>query len=66
VPSTAFVAKPVPAKQIRLMCALPHGMKRADQTKPFDLMLTIGSFAIAFFAVIGCVCWACLNDSDQT
>jgi hypothetical protein len=29
-------------------------------------MLTIGSFAVAFLAVLGCVFWACLTDSDQT
>jgi MFS-type transporter involved in bile tolerance (Atg22 family) len=40
-------------------------MNRADlNASPF--MLTIGSFAIAVFAVLGCVFWACLNDRDQT
>ncbi|MEY2488339.1 MAG: hypothetical protein QOC70_281, partial [Verrucomicrobiota bacterium] len=29
-------------------------------------MLTIGSFVIAIFAVVGCVFWACLNDRDRT
>jgi hypothetical protein len=29
-------------------------------------MFTIGSFAIAVFAVLGCVFWACLNDRDET
>jgi hypothetical protein len=29
-------------------------------------MLTIGSFAIAIFAVLAGVFWACLNDRDQT
>jgi len=29
-------------------------------------MLTIGSFAIAVFAVLGGVFWACFNDRDQT
>jgi hypothetical protein len=28
-------------------------------------MLTIGSFALAVFAVLGCVFWACLNERDQ-
>jgi hypothetical protein len=31
---------------------------------PFDSMLTIGSFAIAFLAVLGSVWWACLDDKD--
>jgi hypothetical protein len=30
----------------------------------FDSMLTIGSFAIAFLAVLGSVWWACLDDKD--
>jgi len=42
-----------------------HGMKGANFTSLL-LMLTIGSFAIAFFAVLGCVWWACRNESDQT
>jgi hypothetical protein len=29
-----------------------------------DSMLTIGFFAIAFFAVLGSVWWACLDDND--
>jgi hypothetical protein len=29
-------------------------------------MFTIGSFAIAVFAVVGCVFWACLNDRNET
>jgi hypothetical protein len=40
-------------------------MNRADFNRLF-FMLTIGSFAIAVFAVLGCVFWACLNDRDQT
>ena len=31
-----------------------------------ESMLPLGFFALAFFAVIGCVCWACLKDTDQT
>ena len=27
-------------------------------------MLTIGSFALAFFAVLGSVCWACLQEKN--
>src|ERR1700730_8186189 len=42
---------------------LPEGMNRADFPSP---MLTIGSFALAFFAVVGCVFWACLTDHDRT
>jgi hypothetical protein len=42
-----------------------RGMNRADPRLPF-FMLTIGSFAIAFFAVLAGVFWACLNDRDQT
>jgi hypothetical protein len=29
-------------------------------------MLTIGSFAIAVFAVLGGVFWACFDDRDRT
>jgi hypothetical protein len=29
-------------------------------------MFTIGSFAIAVFAVLGGVFWACRSDRDQT
>jgi hypothetical protein len=29
-------------------------------------MVELGFFALAFFAVIGCVCWACVKDTDQT
>ena len=29
-------------------------------------MLTLGSFAIAFFAILGCVWWACSNETDQS
>jgi hypothetical protein len=29
-------------------------------------MLTVGSFAIAIFAVLASVFWACLNDRDRT
>jgi MFS-type transporter involved in bile tolerance (Atg22 family) len=39
-------------------------MNRADLQ--LAVMLTLGSFAIAVFAVLGCVFWACLNDRDQT
>jgi MFS-type transporter involved in bile tolerance (Atg22 family) len=39
-------------------------MNRADVIA--SLMLTIGSFAVAIFAVLGCVFWACLTDRDQT
>jgi len=39
------------------------GMKRAQCTN-LDSMLTIGFFAIAFFAVLGSVWWACLDDND--
>ena len=28
-------------------------------------MLALGFFALAFFAVIGCVCWACVKDTDS-
>jgi hypothetical protein len=31
-----------------------------------ESMLALGFFALAFFAVIGCVCWACVKDTDQT
>jgi hypothetical protein len=40
-------------------------MKRADFNY-CAIMLTIGSFAIAIFAIFGCVLWACLNDGDGT
>jgi hypothetical protein len=40
-------------------------MNRADFI-PLSCMLTLGSFAIAVFTVLGCVFWACLNDRDQT
>jgi hypothetical protein len=40
-------------------------MNRADFILLFS-MLTLGSFAIAVFTVLGCVYWACLNDRDQT
>jgi len=39
-------------------------MNRAEFIFLFP-MLTIGSFAIAIIAVLGCVFWACLND-DRT
>jgi MFS-type transporter involved in bile tolerance (Atg22 family) len=39
-------------------------MNRAGVQRSF--MLTLGSFAIAVFAILGCVFWACLNDRDQT
>ena len=29
-------------------------------------MLTLGSFAFACIAIIGCVLWACAKDGDQT
>jgi hypothetical protein len=29
-------------------------------------MLTVGFFAFALVAVLGCVWWACLNDTDKT
>jgi len=45
--------------------ALPEGMNRAGCIFLYS-MLTIGSFAIAAFAVLGCVFWACLNDRDRT
>jgi hypothetical protein len=45
--------------------ALRKGMNRADSI-PVSFMLTLGSFAIAVFTVLGCVSWACLNDRDQT
>ncbi len=28
-------------------------------------MLTLSSFAIAFLAILGCVWWACLKETDQ-
>jgi hypothetical protein len=31
-----------------------------------ESMLPLGFFALAFFAVIGGVCWACMKDTDQT
>jgi hypothetical protein len=40
-------------------------MNRADFSLLF-FMLTIGSFAIAVFAVFGGVFWACRTDRDQT
>jgi hypothetical protein len=40
-----------------------HGTGCAELAKPL-FMLTVGSFAIAFVAVLGCVWWACLDDSD--
>jgi len=40
-------------------------MNRAELEKLY-YMLTIGSFAIAFFAVLGGVFWACRDDRDQT
>jgi hypothetical protein len=39
-------------------------MNRADLISSF--MFTLGSFAIAVFAVLAGVFWACLNDRDQT
>jgi hypothetical protein len=39
-------------------------MKRADLNASF--MFTIGSFAIAVFAVFGGVFLACRNDRDET
>jgi hypothetical protein len=39
-------------------------MNRADLNHSF--MFTIGSFAIAVFAVFGGVFWACRNDRDET
>jgi hypothetical protein len=38
-------------------------MNRADFIA-VDFMLTIGSFTIAFLAVLGSVWWACLDDKD--
>lgn len=29
-------------------------------------MLTLGSFAFAFIAILGCVLWACAKETDQT
>jgi hypothetical protein len=40
-------------------------MNRADFLS-ISFMLTIGSFAIAVFAILAGVFWACLNDRDQT
>jgi hypothetical protein len=40
-------------------------MNRAE-LKLLYCMLTIGSFAIAFFAVLAGVFWACRDDRDQT
>jgi len=28
-------------------------------------MLTLGSFAIAIFAILGSVCWACLQENSD-
>jgi hypothetical protein len=53
------------ACEFRLTRAIPEGMNRADFIVPLP-MLTIGSFAIAIFAVLGGVFWACLNDRDRT
>jgi hypothetical protein len=40
-------------------------MNRAEvNDSPF--MFTIGSFALAVFAVFGGVFWACRNDRDET
>jgi hypothetical protein len=39
-------------------------MNRADLNDSF--MFTIGSFAIAIFAVFGGVFWACRTDRDET
>jgi hypothetical protein len=51
-------------ERFRLTDALPRGMKRADLNASF--MFTIGSFAIAIFAVFGGVFLACRNDRDET
>lgn len=40
-------------------------MNRADMEKNSS-MLTLGSFALAFITILGCVLWACAKDSDQT
>jgi hypothetical protein len=45
----------------------PQGLARHEGCSfsyPFILMLTFGSFAVAFFAVLGCVWWACLDDNQ--
>jgi len=31
-----------------------------------ESMVELGFFGLAFFAVLGCVCWACVKDMDHT